>query len=110
MAIMMTTMTISSHMIAMTRAPAAAGQRAPHDSIDHVVLLKSRSVFTNILKGRPPSPLSAGQNPMYFHFHCTCLTAFQVPFCVLHLVALSLALREWMALPPLPPLLSNNDR
>jgi hypothetical protein len=54
MAIMMTTMPISFHMITMTRASAAAGQLAPHDSIDHVLLLKSKSIFSNILKGEHP--------------------------------------------------------
>ncbi len=60
----------------------SAGQLPPHDSIDHVVLLKSRSIFTNILK---------------------------VPFCVLHLVAIALAFREWMALPSQPSFSMFND-
>jgi hypothetical protein len=54
MAMMMITTKCSSSSQACAPHP-GSGQLPPHDSIDHVILLKSRSIFTNILKGTRPA-------------------------------------------------------
>jgi hypothetical protein len=44
----------------------ASGQTLPHhETIDHVVLLKSRSIFTNVLKGKP-SHVAFAETPVLF--------------------------------------------